>query len=85
MKDALICDGDIVILQKVDEVKDGDTVVAYLLLEGETTLKQFYSEGQMVSLQPASPSFEPIITEMNNVEVQGKVILVHRQITDNYC
>lgn len=84
MKDALICDGDIVILQKVDEIKEGDMVIAYLTDEREITVKQYYREGEKIRLQPANPDDEPITTRCDNVEIQGKVILVHRQISDFY-
>ena len=47
----------------------------------ETTLKYFYRENGSVRLQPANPLMEPIIIEdPNSIEVQGKVVLVIRQV-----
>lgn len=78
MIDALVQEGDIVLLQKVSEVKNGDMVAAWLQLEEETTLKHFYQEGKMARLQPANPAYEPIIVPASNVDIQGKVVMVFR-------
>jgi len=80
MIDALVDDGDIVILRQTTEVRDGDMVAAWLKSEQETTLKRLYREGNRVRLQPANPTMEAIYTAASNVEVQGKVILVMRQL-----
>jgi repressor LexA len=84
MIDALVQDRDIVILQKVNdartEVRNGDMVAAWLQMEQEMTLKHFFLEGERVRLQPANPSFEPITVHASNVDVQGKVVLVQRQM-----
>jgi len=80
MVDALIDDGDVVVLRSATEVSNGDMVAAWLKLEREATLKRFYLEGNQVRLQPASPHFEPIVTPAANVEVHGKVVCVIRHL-----
>ncbi len=80
MIDALINDGDIVIMKRPNDVRDGDMVAAWLKNEQETTLKRIYWEGDRVRLQPANPTMDPIYTPASNVEVQGKVIVVVRQL-----
>ena len=70
-----ICDGDYVIVEKRETVRDGETVVA-LLEDGEATLKRFYRTSSGIRLQPANPAYEPIITK--NVTVQGVVVGVLR-------
>ena len=80
MIDALIDDGDIVVLRPPTEVRNGDMVVAWLKLEQEATLKRFYREGQQVRLQPANEHMEPIIVAADNVEVHGKVVAVLRRL-----
>jgi len=80
MIDALVNDGDIVIMKRTTEVRDGDMVAAWLKNEQETTLKRLYREGDQVRLQPANPTMAPIYTPASNVEVQGKVVLVMRQL-----
>jgi repressor LexA len=74
MIDALVNDGDIVIMESASTAQDGDMVAAWLKREQEATLKHFYREGPRVRLQPANQAMQPIYTEADNVEVQGRVI-----------
>ena len=74
MIDALVNDGDIVILEQASSADDGDMVAAWLRRENEATLKKFYREGARVRLQPANSTMQPIYTEADNVEIQGKVL-----------
>jgi len=74
MIDALVNDGDIVILEQTTACDDGDMVAAWLRRENEATLKKFYREGDRVRLQPANSTMKPIFTAADNVEVQGKVL-----------
>jgi repressor LexA len=81
MIDALVYDGDIVIMKAQKEAKNGDLVAAWLKAEKETTLKRFYRESTTrVRLQPANPNLEPIYVHPSNLEIQGKVIAVIRQL-----
>jgi len=80
MIDALIHDGDIVVMKHGAEVRNGDLVAAWLKTEKETTLKRFYRESEeQVRLQPANPTMDPIYVHPANLEIQGKVIAVIRQ------
>src|SRR6476619_5043771 len=74
MIDALVNDGDIVILEQTASCDDGDMVAAWLKRENEATLKKFYREGDRVRLQPANTTMKPIFTEAANVEIQGNVL-----------
>ncbi len=80
MIDALINDGDIVVMKHQQEARNGDLVAVWLKDEKETTLKRFYFEDNRVRLQPANPTMEPIYVEPANVEIQGKVMVVIRQL-----
>lgn len=80
MVDALINDGDVVVLRHQNVCENGDTVAVWLKSERETTLKKFYNEGQSVRLQPANVTMEPIYTAAENVEVQGKLVTVIRPV-----
>lgn len=80
MIDALIDDGDIVILRRQASAENGDTVAAWLKREQETTLKRFYREGNLIRLQPANAAMQPIYTTPDNVEIQGKLLLVIRRL-----
>jgi repressor LexA len=80
MIDALIDDGDVVIIKPSNTVNNGETAVAWLKEEEETTLKKFYAEGSQVRLQPANSTMDPIYCAADNVEVRGKVVSVIRQL-----
>lgn len=80
MVDALIHDGDLVIMRHQKEAQNGDLVAVWLKDEKETTLKRFYRERDQVRLQPANPTMEPIYVHPANVEIQGKVVLVIRRL-----
>ncbi len=78
MVDALIEDGDVVLMQSGASIANGDTVAVWLHREREVTLKKIYREGDRVRLQPANTQMQPIYVAVENVEVQGKVIGVLR-------
>jgi repressor LexA len=80
MVDALINDGDVVVLRHQVVCENGDTVAVWLKNEKETTLKRFYLDGGQVRLQPANVTMEPIFTTADNVEVQGKLVTVIRPV-----
>jgi repressor LexA len=79
MIDALIDDGDVVIVKPTQEAANGEMVVAWLKLEEEATLKRFYQEGDRVRLQPANSQMVPIYSPAGNVEIRGKVVEVIRK------
>jgi repressor LexA len=82
MIDAMIDDGDIVVMKREPEWRNGDMVAVWLKDREETTLKHIYREQGRVRLQPANPTMEPIYVENpEEVEVQGKVMLVVRQLS----
>jgi repressor LexA len=78
MVDALINDGDVIVLRAQQICENGDTVAVWLRDEAETTLKRFYFEGDRVRLQPANITMDPIFTSPENVQVQGKLVTVVR-------
>jgi repressor LexA len=80
MIDALINDGDIVVMRQSDAASNGEMVAVWIKDRGETTLKRFFHEGRRVRLQPANPTMDPIYVEADNVQVQGRVLMVVRQI-----
>lgn len=78
MIDAMVNDGDIVIMRQQETARNGDMVAIWLTPEDTTTLKYFYSEGNRVRLQPANPTMEPIYVDPAAVRIQGKVMMVLR-------
>ncbi len=74
-----ICDGDLVLVERTGEVRDGDIVVA-LVRGAETTLKRFYRESDTVArLQPANASMPPLLVPLEELEIQGRVLAVLRK------
>jgi repressor LexA len=81
MIDAMVNEGDIVIMKAVKEARNGELVAIWLRDKDETTLKYFYLENGRVRLQPANPEMKPIfIDDPSTVEIQGKVVMVIRQV-----
>jgi len=81
MVDALISDGDLVVLRRQQTAENGETVAVWLRREQETTLKRFYHEGDRIRLQPANAMMQPIYTTPDNVEIQGKLVTVLRRLS----
>jgi repressor LexA len=77
MIDALIDDGDYVVVQPQATAHDGDIVVA-LLEDNGVTLKRFFREDDRIRLQPANAEMEPIFA--SEVQIQGKVVGVIRKL-----
>lgn len=71
-----IADGDIVLIERRETARNGETVVA-VLSDGEATLKRFYREEGRIRLQPANSTMEPIYTD--DVEIRGVVCGVVRR------
>jgi len=79
MIDDHICDGDMILLERVSEVSNGDIVVA-LVRGAETTLKRFYREpGDKIRLQPANAALQPILVPAADVQIQGRLLAVLRK------
>ncbi|MBR3791286.1 MAG: transcriptional repressor LexA [Clostridia bacterium] len=77
MINAAILDGDMIIVSKQPDAKNGDIVVA--LLDNENaTVKTFYKENGYIRLQPENDAMEPIIVK--DVKILGKVIGIFRKL-----
>lgn len=71
-----ILDGDFVVIEKTEEVVNGDIVVA-IVDDNLATLKKFYKEDGRVVLKPANSEMQPIYP--TSLTIQGKVVgLVRR-------
>jgi repressor LexA len=80
MIDAMVADGDVIVLKRQSVAQNGDMVAVYLSERGETTLKKYYQEGKQVRLQPANPTMSPIYVDADKVSVQGRVLAVLRTV-----
>jgi repressor LexA len=81
MIDAAILDGDIVVVQRAQEARNGEIVVALVGDDesaDEATVKTFYREDGRIRLQPENEALEPIYAE--HVQILGKVTGVFRTL-----
>jgi len=81
MVEAGILDGDVVVVRRAQDARDGEIVVA-LAGEDETadeaTVKRFFRESGRIRLQPENSSLEPIYAP--HVQILGKVVGVFREL-----
>lgn len=82
MIDALVNDGDWVVIKHQNTAKPHDMIVAWIRDREETTLKYYHPEGERVRLQPANPKYDPIYVRADQLEIQGKVVAVVRQLPE---
>jgi len=80
MMDALIDDGDIVLMEPTSTAEDGDVVAAWLKDKQEVTLKRFFQETGRIRLQPANSQMKPLYVNPEDIEIQGRVIGVIRKL-----
>ena len=81
MIDAFIADGDIVLMEPVNEpnsLKNG-TIVSAMVPGAGTTLKYFFRKNNQIILEAANPNYDPIILDLNEVSIQGKLLAVWRK------
>ncbi|HET9591127.1 MAG TPA: transcriptional repressor LexA [Anaerolineales bacterium] len=81
MIDAMINDGDIVVIKPATDARNGEMVAVWLPRDNEATLKYFFKEKDRYRLQPANPTMKPIfIKKTEPLEIKGKVVMVIRKM-----
>lgn len=80
MVDALVGDGDLVLMEPINQPENGDMVAAWLTDSEEVTLKKFFLEGRNVRLQPANTTMAAITVPASKVAVKGRVVGVVRTL-----
>ena len=81
MIDAMINDGDIVVIRPASDARNGEMVAVWLPRDNEATLKYFFKEKDRYRLQPANPTMKPIfIKKSEPLEIKGKVVMVIRKM-----
>ena len=84
MVDAMVNDGDIVILRsllKNEEIRNGEMAAIWFPSRDESTLKYYYKEKEGFRLQPANPTMAPILVSKDEpLEVKGIVVMVIRKV-----
>ena len=82
MVEAHIADGDVVLMEPVSDpsrLRPG-VIVSALVPGSGTTLKHFHRDGGTVRLEAANPAYAPIELPADQVQVQGKLMAVWRQV-----
>ena len=82
MIDAQIADGDMVLMEPIYDnysVRNGDIVSAFVPGMG-ATLKYFIKKGNKINLEAANSNYEPIVLNLDQVQIQGKLLAVWRKI-----
>jgi len=82
MIDALVDNGDIIILEATPAAENGQMVAAWLTDRQEATLKKIYYEPKRIRLQPANENMEPIYVDPDEIQVQGRIVAVLRKIEE---
>lgn len=80
MIDALIADGDLILMRYTQQIENGQTAAVRVIDRNEVTLKKVYFEGNTIRLQPANPTMDAWSEDASNVEVQGRVVGVVRSM-----
>lgn len=80
MVDALIADGDLILMRYTQQIENGQTAAVRVIDRNEVTLKKVYFEGDKLRLQPANPTMEAWTEDASNIEVQGRVVGVVRSM-----
>ena len=82
MIDACIADWDMVLMEPVADssfLKNG-TIVSAMVPGLGTTLKYFVKRGGQIFLEAANPNYEPIVVDLNQISIQGKLLAVWRKV-----
>jgi repressor LexA len=80
MIDALIADGDLILMRYTEQIENGQTAAVRVIDRNEVTLKKIYFDGDKVRLQPANPTMEAWTEDATNIQVQGRVVGVVRSM-----
>ena len=81
MIDACIADGDMVLIEPIKDfhlLRNGDIVSAFVPGSG-ATLKYYSRKNNQITLEAANPNYSPIILDVNDVIIQGKLFAVWRK------
>jgi repressor LexA len=82
MIDALVNDGDLVVLRRKESARNGEMVAVWDKATGATSLKYYHRENGHVRLQPANPKLKPLHVNPSDVEIQGQVLAIVRKASE---
>lgn len=76
--DALLSEGDLVLVKHTPKALDGDMVAVWLKSKRKTMLKYIYRENGYVRLQSPNPNLPPDLVELSEIEIRGPVLAIVR-------
>lgn len=79
MQDALLEDGDMVVVKRGENFHDGEMLAVYLRPEKRTTLKYLYRENGRVRAQAPNPAAPPAHFRASDLEIRGTVLAILRK------
>ena len=82
MIDACIADGDMVLMEPITDsysLRNG-TIVSAMVPGLGTTLKYFVKKGGKIFLEAANQAYEPIVVDIDQISIQGKLLAVWRKV-----
>lgn len=79
MRDAMLEDGDLVVVKRTEKFTDGDMLAVYLRRDKRTTLKYIYRENGRLRAQSANPDAQPLHYKPSEVEIRGAVLAILRK------
>lgn len=80
MIDALVNDGDLVLLEPTKSAENGDMVAVWLKSHHTMTLKKIFFHNERVILKPVNPTLREKSFKASDVQIQGKVLCIIRNI-----
>ena len=79
MLDALVNDGDLVVIKRKNTAENGELVAAWLKSQQTITLKYYHRENGHVRLQPANPALPALLLRPSDIEIRGQVLAIVRK------
>lgn len=79
MRDALLDDGDLVVVKRTEKYQDGDMLAVYLKNQRRTTLRHVFRENGHLRVQSANPDTQPQYYKPSELEIRGTVLAILRK------
>ncbi len=79
MRDAVLDDGDLVVVKRTENFRDGDLLAVYLRNQRRTTLRHIYRENGRLRVQSVNPDAQPQYYRKSEIEIRGTVLAILRK------
>lgn len=79
MRDAMLDEGDLAVIKRTTNFRDGDMLAIYLKNQRRTTLRHVYRENGRLRVQSANPDTQPQYYKPSELEIRGTVLAILRK------